>query len=159
MTINPEPFYDRKLELAALDRAWWRHRTGGQMLLLYGHRRLGKTFLLQHFFAAVVDGNEPEKLYCYFLAEWSTAATQRLALARQLVEALPSEGVSAEDIVLKSVKTAGRNLWRGRRLPSQPENPREHDTWELPDWVLKWKTALSGIGSSTPQSPMERLAS
>jgi AAA+ ATPase superfamily predicted ATPase len=47
MTIKPDPFYDRKLELAALDRAWKRHGAGGQMLLLYGRRRLGKTFLLQ----------------------------------------------------------------------------------------------------------------
>jgi hypothetical protein len=45
MTIKPDLFYGRKLELAALDRAWKRHGAGGQMLLLYGRRRLGKTFL------------------------------------------------------------------------------------------------------------------
>jgi hypothetical protein len=100
ITIKPDPFYDRKLELAALDRAWKRHGAGGQMLLLYGRRRLGKTFLLQRYFTAGVDGNEYEKPHCYFLAEQSTAATQRLMLARQLIAALPSEGVSAEDIAV-----------------------------------------------------------
>jgi hypothetical protein len=39
-TIKPDPFYDRTVELAALDRAWKRHGNGGQMLLLYGRRRL-----------------------------------------------------------------------------------------------------------------------
>ena len=100
MTIKPDPFYDRKLELAALDRAWKRHGAGGQMLLLYGRRRLGKTFLLQRYFTAGVDGDEHEKPHCYFLAEQSTAATQRLTLARQLIAALPSEGVTAEDIAV-----------------------------------------------------------
>ena len=100
MTIKPDPFYDRKLELAALDRAWKRHGAGGQMLLLYGRKRLGKTFLLQRYFSAGLDGDEHEKPHCYFLAEQSTAATQRLMLARQLIAALPSEGISAEDIAV-----------------------------------------------------------
>ena len=60
MTIKPDPFYNRTLELAALDRAWKRHGAGGQMLLLYGRRRLGKTFLLQRFFTAGVSGDEGE---------------------------------------------------------------------------------------------------
>ena len=100
-TIKPDPFYDRKFELAALDRAWKRHGPGGQMMLLYGRRRLGKTFLLQRYFTGGAAGNEPEKPHCYFLAEQSTAATQRLTLARQLIAALPAEGaVSAEDIAV-----------------------------------------------------------
>jgi hypothetical protein len=49
-TIKPDPFYDRTLELAALDRAWKRHGAGGQMLLLYGRRRLGKTVWRQLLF-------------------------------------------------------------------------------------------------------------
>jgi hypothetical protein len=48
---------------------------------------LGKTFLLQRYFTAGVDGDEREKPHRYFLAEQSTAATQRLALARQLIAA------------------------------------------------------------------------
>jgi hypothetical protein len=31
-TIKRDPFYNRALELAALDRAWKRHGAGGQML-------------------------------------------------------------------------------------------------------------------------------
>ncbi len=99
-TIKPDPFYNRTLELAALDRAWKRHGAGGQMLLLYGRRRLGKTFLLQRYLTVGAGGNEPEKPHCYFLAEQSTAATQRLTLARQLVAALPAEGVDAEELAV-----------------------------------------------------------
>ena len=61
MTIKPDPFYDRKLELAALDRAWKRHGAGGQMLLLYGRRRLGKTFLLERYFTAGVERGRARK--------------------------------------------------------------------------------------------------
>ena len=70
------------------------------MLLLYGRRRLGKTFLLQRYFTVGAIGNEPEKPHCYFLAGQSTAATQRLTLARQLITALPAEGVTAVEIAV-----------------------------------------------------------
>jgi AAA+ ATPase superfamily predicted ATPase len=99
-TIKPDPFYNRTLELAALDRAWKRHGSGGQMLLMYGRRRVGKTFLLQRYFTAGASENEQEKPHCYFLAEQSTAATQRLTLARQLVAALPAEGAAAEELAV-----------------------------------------------------------
>lgn len=97
-TIKPDPFYDRKVELAALDRAWKRHGNGGQMLLLYGRRRLGKTFLLQRYFTAGTSGSDAAKPHCYYLAAQSTSATQRLTLARQLIAALPTDGVAAEEI-------------------------------------------------------------
>jgi uncharacterized protein len=96
---NPTPSISA-LELAAWDRAWMRQGPGGQMLLLYGRRRLGKTFLLQRFFTAGVTGNEPGKPHCYFLAEQSTPAAQRLMLAHQLVTALPAEGVTSEEIAV-----------------------------------------------------------
>jgi AAA+ ATPase superfamily predicted ATPase len=99
-TFKPEPFYNRVHELSALDRAWKRHGSGGQMLLLYGRRRLGKTFLLQRYFTAGAGGDEPEKAHCYFLAEQSTAATQRLMLARQLVAAIGNEGVAPEELAV-----------------------------------------------------------
>ncbi len=70
------------------------------MLLLYGRRRLGKTFLLQRYFTAGVGGDEPEKAHCYFLAEQSTAATQRLMLARQLVAAMRDDGVAPEELAI-----------------------------------------------------------
>ena len=100
MTIKPNPFYNRTFELEALDRAWKRQGAGGQMLLLYGRRRLGKTFLLQRYFTAGVSGDEGGKPHCYYLAEQSTAATQRQTLARQLIAALPSDGVAAEEIAV-----------------------------------------------------------
>ena len=122
MTIKPDPFYDRKLELAALDRAWKRHGAGGQMLLLYGRRRLGKTFLLQRYFTAGVDGNEPEKPHCYFLAKQSIAAAQRLTLARQWIAALPSEGVSAKIL-----------LFRGTLFFATPQSKRRNGRRVLDD--------------------------
>jgi hypothetical protein len=107
----------RKQCAAALDRAWKRQGAGGQMLLLYGRRRLGKTFLLQRYFTAGARGQEPEKPHCYFLAEQSTAVTQRLTLARQLVAALPAEGVAAEEIAVS---------WNALlRYASQQSQPRK----------------------------------
>src|SRR5258708_16412765 len=97
MTIKPDPFYDRKLELAALDRAWKRHGAG-QMLLLYGRRRLGKTFLLQRYFTAGVDGNEPEKPHCYVLPEQSTAPRPPLPPAPQFTAPLPPHRVPPRHI-------------------------------------------------------------
>jgi len=147
MTIKPDPFYDRKLELTALDRAWKRHGAGGQMLLLYGRRRLGKTFLLQRYFTAGVDGKEREKPHCYFLAEQSTAATQRLTLARQLIAALPSEGVAAEDIAVSwnallryaSQQTKERKKAAGRFALILDEFPYLVDqTPELPSILQAW---------------------
>jgi hypothetical protein len=119
MTIKPDPFYDRKLELAALDRAWKRHGAGGQMLLLYGRRRLGKTFLLQRYFTAGVDGDGHEKPHCYFLAEQSTAATQRLTLARQLIAALPPKVSPPRILLFRGTLFFAtlRNKRRGARRP------------------------------------------
>jgi uncharacterized protein len=146
-TIKPDPFYDRGLELAALDRAWKHNRAGGQMLLLYGRRRLGKTFLLQRYFTAGVGGDEPEKPHCYFLAEQSTAATQRLMLARQLVTALPSAGVAAEEISISwnallrhaSQQTHARNKGAGRFALILDEFPYlVAQTPELPSTLQAW---------------------
>jgi len=97
MTIQPDPFHDRRLELAALERAWKRRGNGGQMMLVYGRRRLGKTYLLQRYFTGGVSGDEEDKPHCYFLAEQSTAAQQRMTLARQLIAVLGEESVTAEE--------------------------------------------------------------
>jgi Uma2 family endonuclease len=48
------PFFDRANELAALDRALLDRRIG-KMALLYGRRRIGKTYLLQHFVSERAD--------------------------------------------------------------------------------------------------------
>jgi uncharacterized protein len=146
-TIQPDPFYNRALELAGLDRAWRRHKSSGQMLLLYGRRRLGKTFLLQRYFTAGARGDEPEKPHCYFLAEQSTAATQRLTLARLLVTALPAEGVSAEEIAVSwntllryaSQQARARKKGSGRFALILDEFPYlAAQTAELPSILQVW---------------------
>jgi AAA+ ATPase superfamily predicted ATPase len=97
-TIAPDPFFNRTAELAALERAWWQRGAGGQMSLLYGRRRLGKTYLLQRFFAG--GGGEPPKPHCYYLAEQTTAAAHRNALAARLLDALPDAGVQVEELAV-----------------------------------------------------------
>lgn len=97
-TIAPYPFFNRTSELAALDRAWTHRGSGGQMTLLYGRRRLGKTYLLQRFFAG--SKNEHVKPHCYYLAEQTTAAAHRSALAAQLLDAMPDAGVSPEELAV-----------------------------------------------------------
>lgn len=70
------------------------------MMLLYGRRRIGKTYLLQRYFAAGVNGSGEGRPHCYFLAEQTTAAEQRAALAREILDALPAEGVAEAEIAV-----------------------------------------------------------
>lgn len=95
---RPDPFFNRVPELAALQRAYQAKNPAGQMLLLYGRRRLGKTYLLQRFFAGAP--NAPAKPHCYFLADQTTAAAQRLDLAEQLLDAFPDSGVTPAEIAV-----------------------------------------------------------
>ena len=100
-TVRPEPFYNRHNELDALERAWNRPMPSGQMALLYGRRRLGKTYLLQRFFAGGSSGsNAPDtpRPHCYYLADQTTSGTQRAEFAAQLLEAQPDPGVPAGEI-------------------------------------------------------------
>jgi AAA+ ATPase superfamily predicted ATPase len=85
------------------------------MTLLYGRRRLGKTYLLQRFFAGDgVSSEEPPKPHCYYLAEQTTAASHRNALAMQLLDALPDPGIQVEELavswnaLLRYVSARGR---------------------------------------------------
>jgi AAA+ ATPase superfamily predicted ATPase len=96
--FKSNPFYNRTAELKALDRAWTRHGEGGQMMLLYGRRRLGKTYLLQRYCTCGVTGTETLRPHSYYLAEQTTAMEQRNMLARQLLEAFPSDGVAEAEI-------------------------------------------------------------
>lgn len=91
-------FFNRNAELAALERGWTRER--GLMTMVYGRRRLGKTYLLQQFFSNSTDKNSEPKRYCYYLAEQSTAELQRLALAERLLDAFPGTGASARALSL-----------------------------------------------------------
>lgn len=95
--ITPDPFFNRADEIAALDRAWQRPGLGGQMAMLYGRRRLGKTYLLQRFFAS-----SPVKAHCYYLADQTTAVTQRRELAAQVLDALPDPGVAGPEEIAVS---------------------------------------------------------
>lgn len=107
--VHPEPFYNRRHELDALERAWNRPLPGGQMALLYGRRRLGKTYLLQRFFADGPDGSGSNdgngstglpRPHCYYLADQTTAGAQRTELAAQILEALPEPGLSPAEIAV-----------------------------------------------------------
>ena len=95
--VKPTPFFNRKDELAALNRAWHKPGAGGQMAMLYGRRRLGKTYLLQRFFA-----DDPPKAHCYYLADQTTAVSQRRELATQVLEALPDTGVAGPEEIAVS---------------------------------------------------------
>ena len=88
---RPDPFFDRKAELVALQRAWEKRKSG--LAMLYGRRRLGKTYLLQRFLSDVYGASGR----CYYLADQSTAEVQRRAMAERLIQAFPS-GLSAPDI-------------------------------------------------------------
>jgi AAA+ ATPase superfamily predicted ATPase len=95
--VRPEPFFNRERELYALEQAWAHPSPGGQMALVYGRRRLGKTYLLQRFAA----GDGAPKPACYYLAEQTTAPAQRLLLATQLLESLGQPGtLSATDLAV-----------------------------------------------------------
>ncbi|MBC7808447.1 MAG: ATP-binding protein [Akkermansiaceae bacterium] len=95
---QPSPFFNRVRELATLERAYRSPQPAGQLLLLYGRRRLGKTYLLQRFFAGA-PGDIP-KPHCYYLADQSTAPVQRRALGEALLASFPGAGVTPEEIAV-----------------------------------------------------------
>ncbi len=98
---QPEAFYNRENELKALERAWALRRAGGVMGALYGRRRLGKTYLLQRFFAGVKSTYRVDaKPHCYFLADQTTHVAHRLALASEILSALPTSGVTPADLAV-----------------------------------------------------------
>lgn len=66
------------------------------MLVLYGRRRLGKTYLLRRFLAEL----DSEGGRCYLLADESTPERQRLALAERLLETFPSPGTVPTEIAV-----------------------------------------------------------
>ncbi len=146
-SLKPEPFFNRTSELAALDRAWKHRGHGGQMALLYGRRRLGKTYLLQHYFTGGVSGQEEARSHCYSLADQTTDTVQRLTLAQQLLMALPSEGVTPEEIAVSwnallryvSQSAQGRDNAAGRFGLILDEFPYLVErTPELPSILQAW---------------------
>lgn len=143
--FKPDPFFNRADELAALDRAWKQRGKGGQMMLLYGRRRLGKTYLLQRYFTGGVSGAEDQRPHCYFLAEQTTAPVQRLTLAVQLLTALPSDGMTPAELavswnaLLRHVTQAAQRRGAGRFALILDEFPYlVSQTPELPSILQSW---------------------
>jgi AAA+ ATPase superfamily predicted ATPase len=96
--IRPEPFLDRVNEISAFERAWGRRGAG--LAMLYGRRRLGKTYLLQRFLADLGEAETIASRRCYYVADQSTAETQRLALAERLLEAFPPSSLRPHEIAV-----------------------------------------------------------
>jgi uncharacterized protein len=67
-------FIDRQTELATLNSLL--RRRGGQFVVVYGRRRVGKTTLLRHW---VEQTDIP---YIYWVARRATAEAERYSLAR-----------------------------------------------------------------------------
>jgi len=73
-------FINRTREIADLTESW--DRGGAEIRLLYGRRRVGKTYLLQHFLSA-------DRPHCYFLASAMTIGGNLERLAQALIDAHP----------------------------------------------------------------------
>ncbi|MHB1462785.1 MAG: ATP-binding protein [Armatimonadota bacterium] len=83
------PFVDRVMQLEKLSSLWNDHKHA-QSVLLYGRRRMGKTYLLQHFLN--------DKSHAYFLAS-DTSLSQNLAdLAHTVLELDPDSGYTLSDL-------------------------------------------------------------
>ncbi len=108
--------------------------------MLYGRRRLGKTYLLQRFLSEAEDALGR----CYYLADQSTAEVQRLSLAQRLVEAFPT-GLLASDIavswnaLLRYFGAQARNAEKGKAALVLDEFPYlVAQTPELPSTIQAW---------------------
>ena len=97
-TIPISRFVNRTTEITALSHAWNARSPEGQLLLLMGRRRLGKTYLLQRFFGGT--STEAAKPHCYYLADQTTAVTQRLQIAEQILAASPDAGVTPTELAV-----------------------------------------------------------
>ncbi|MHB9038799.1 MAG: ATP-binding protein [Armatimonadota bacterium] len=87
-------FIDRTYEMADLAEAW--EQDGAQLRLLYGRRRVGKTYLLQHFLSET-------RPHCYFLASAMTIGSNLERLAQALIDSYPQ----GKDMTPASIPT----LW------------------------------------------------
>lgn len=100
-------FFNRTRELAALEELWSSDK--GQFALLYGRRRVGKTYLLQHFFE--------EKPHCYFLASQTTLTDNLAQLAESVIAKVPGSGYTPKDLpTLNSILRFIGNTAREKRF-------------------------------------------
>jgi hypothetical protein len=81
-------FFNRTRELTAFEDRWTAQ--GAQFALLYGRRRVGKTYLLQHFLMG--------KPHCYFLASQTTLSDNLSQLAESVLASVPGSGYRPEDM-------------------------------------------------------------
>ncbi len=96
-------FYNRSRELASLGDSWDSNKA--EFVLLYGRRRVGKTYMLQHF----LSDSRP---HCYFLASSMSIADNIAQLAEALIASTPSAiGMTAADLpTLRSILQFYGNL-------------------------------------------------
>ncbi|CAN5620811.1 ATP-binding protein [soil metagenome] len=94
--LRPTPFYNREKELASLARGW-NYLPKGAMAMVYGRRRLGKTYLLQRLFT---EPAEVETRVVYYLASQSTDEVHRREMADRVLAALPDPFASIEELAV-----------------------------------------------------------
>jgi AAA+ ATPase superfamily predicted ATPase len=75
-------FWDRELELDSLEKIY--ARPGGQLVVLYGRRRVGKTALIREFGQG--------KPVIFFLADRQMEAVQLMSLRREMSTLFPTAG-------------------------------------------------------------------
>ena len=83
----PDPFLNRKDELAMLERRW--AQDGGQVFVLWGRRRVGKSLLLLEFARG--------KRHLYFEATSGTRTDQLADFSTRLAEATGRTALSVPD--------------------------------------------------------------
>ncbi|MHB1000007.1 MAG: DUF234 domain-containing protein [Armatimonadota bacterium] len=134
-------FYNRENEISALDSAW--ESDYAQFVLLYGRRRIGKTYLLQHFLGK-------DKPHCYYLAAQTSFSDNMSQLAEAVISCKPESGFSPVDIpTFRSILSLVENIAGNERfalvldefqylLEQDPSLPSQIQAW--------WDT--SGIRSN-----------
>lgn len=101
-------FYNRNQELAAFAGSWYSENA--ELALLYGRRRVGKTYMLQHF----LSNGRP---HCYFLASAMSIAGNISQLAEALTDACPEAGVTPRDLLtLRSALQFYETMAREKRF-------------------------------------------
>jgi len=97
-------FYDRQRELALLDNLYT--RPGGQMLVLYGRRRVGKTALVAHW----LENRQHPALY--WTADRTSAGAQLRSLSRAIQNYLSPDQPVPADFTYGSWEIAGNEIAR-----------------------------------------------
>lgn len=101
-------FHNRLIELDALQQHWDSHEA--ELILLYGRRRLGKTYLLQKFL-------EDDKQHAYFLAAQTSLRGNLSGMATALIQMAPDKGYRVEDLsTLGNILRFAASLAGTRRL-------------------------------------------